>query len=227
MSAASNLSECQLNCLGLSTYLMRASTPGSPFGFILLDDPVQSMDDGHAEAFIADIIPHLLDDHKKQVIVLSHTKKITDRLRQLNQDRLTRLYHFESYERNGPVLIEQAGLKMLIAEISGAIRGNESNREYAVDRIRVLVEKVIREVFLIQEGIPVPNTYDRAKLSELLALFRSIRGTTPMEHAGMQDTIRFCDPAHHTEVGYTVPVMSNIEPHLNRLKTLISRYAVP
>ena len=69
MSAAANLSECQLNCLGLSMWLMRATTPASPFGFVLLDDPVQSMDDDHTEAVIADVVPHLLDQHGKQVII--------------------------------------------------------------------------------------------------------------------------------------------------------------
>lgn len=42
MSAAANLPDCRLNCLGLATYLMRACSPGTPFGLILLDDPVQS-----------------------------------------------------------------------------------------------------------------------------------------------------------------------------------------
>lgn len=51
MSAAANLSECQLNCLGLSFWVMQATSPGSPFGFIVLDDPIQAMDDDHAEAF--------------------------------------------------------------------------------------------------------------------------------------------------------------------------------
>jgi hypothetical protein len=45
--------------------LMRAATPSSPFGFVLLDDPVQSMDDDHTESFILDIVPHLLDNHRK------------------------------------------------------------------------------------------------------------------------------------------------------------------
>jgi hypothetical protein len=75
MSAAANLSECQLNCLGLAMWLMRATTPSSPFGFVLLDDPVQSMDDDHTEAFITDIVPLLLDQHGKQVIVLSHVAR--------------------------------------------------------------------------------------------------------------------------------------------------------
>jgi len=65
MSAAANLSECQLNCVGLAMWLMRATTPSSPFGFVLLDDPVQSMDDDHTEAFISDVVPHLMDHHGK------------------------------------------------------------------------------------------------------------------------------------------------------------------
>jgi hypothetical protein len=61
MSAAANLSQCQLNCLGLSVWMMRATTPGSPFGFIVLDDPIHSMDDDHCEAFMDSVLPHLMD----------------------------------------------------------------------------------------------------------------------------------------------------------------------
>lgn len=224
MSAAANLSECQLNCLGLATYLMRACSPGTPFGFVLLDDPVQSMDDGHAESFIADIVPHLLDDHGKQVIVLSHTQKIVDRLRDLNQHRPTRVYHFDSYAQDGPTLTEQVGLKMLVSEIKGGMVGNEKNREYAIDRMRVLAEEVIRAIHLKQEGQPPPPKYDRASASQLLPLFREITGTTQQEYVGLRDTIAFCDPAHHTEVGYAVPVRTNIQPHLDRLSGLIAKY---
>jgi hypothetical protein len=138
MSAAANLSECQLNCLGIAMWLMRATTPSSPFGFVLLDDPVQSMDDDHAEAFISNIVPHLLDNHGKQVIVLSHVKRITERLRELNGARQVKLYHYESYEHTGPTVTEQIALQMLLAEIKGAARGNEPSgsdeefMEYAV-----------------------------------------------------------------------------------------------
>ena len=74
MSAAANLSECQLNCLGLSFWLMRATMSRSPFGFVVLDDPVQSMDDAHCEAFISTLVPDLCDAHKKQVLILSHER---------------------------------------------------------------------------------------------------------------------------------------------------------
>jgi len=44
MNAISTMSQSQLNCLGLSIHFMRVSTSGNPYGFILLDDPVQSID---------------------------------------------------------------------------------------------------------------------------------------------------------------------------------------
>lgn len=226
MHAAANLSECQLNCLGLSAYLMRACSPGSPFNFIVLDDPVQSMDDGHTEAFLSEIVPHLLDEHNKQVIVLSHTRKIVDRLRQLNQARATRVYHFDSFALGGPTLTEQIGLRMLLAEINGAMKGNELNRAYAVDRMRVLAEHVVREVYLVQEKSPLPKKYDNANPSELASVFRTIQGTTPDEHSRLLDTMKFCDPAHHTEFGYSIPVRSNIEPHYQRLEGFLKKFGV-
>ncbi|MBX3534578.1 MAG: AAA family ATPase [Xanthobacteraceae bacterium] len=225
MSAAANLSECQLNCLGLAMWLMRATTPSSPFGFVLLDDPVQSMDDDHTEAFLSDIVPHLLDDHGKQVIVLSHVKRITERLRELNPARRLRVFHYDSYARGGPAITEQIALQKLLTEIRGAARGNEENRVHSVDRIRVLVEHFVRELHLQVMGVPAPSPqYDRATANDLLPLFQAITGTTTQEHVGLRDTIRFCDPAHHTQVGYSVPVLSNIQPHIDRLETLLRKY---
>jgi DNA repair exonuclease SbcCD ATPase subunit len=225
MSAAANLSECQLNCLGLAMWLMRATTPSSPFGFVLLDDPVQSMDDDHTEAFISDIVPHLLDDHGKQVIILSHVKRITERLRELNPARRLKVFHYDSYARGGPAVTEQIALQKLLTEIKGAARGNEENRAYSVDRIRVLSERFIRELHLQVMGVPAPSPqYDRATAKDLLPLFQTITGTTPQEHVGLRDTVQFCDPAHHTQVGYSVPVLSNIQPHIDRLETLLRKY---
>ena len=41
-----------------------------------------------------------------------------------------------------------------------------------------------------------------------------------------RDTCDFSDPAHHTEVGYTVPVRSNIDPHANRLEQLMKKHGL-
>ena len=224
MSAAANLSECQLNCLGLAMWLMRATTPASPFGFVLLDDPVQAMDDDHAEAFIANIVPHLLDETSKQVVVMSHVKHVVDKLRALNLDRNMRHYHYENFLVGGPVIVTQLRLQQALAEIKGAARGNEKNREFAVDRLRVLVESLVRELYLMKNGKEVPASFDTANSGQLAELFRTISDTDPKEHAGMKDTIRFSDPAHHTQAGYSVPVQSNIQPHVDRVEGLMKKY---
>jgi hypothetical protein len=226
MSAAANLSECQLNCLGLAMWLMRATTTSSPFGFVLLDDPVQAMDDDHAEAFIANIVPHLLDKTKKQVIVMSHVKHVVDRLRALNMDRDIRHYHYESFLVGGPVIVRQQRLNQALAEIKGAARGNEGNRAWAVDRLRVLIEGVVRELYLKKTGTEVPAKYDTATSGDLAEVFRKIPGTDPKEHAGMKDTIKFSDPAHHTQVGYAVPLQANIQPHVDRVEGIMKKYGL-
>lgn len=226
MPAAANLSECQLNCLGLAVWLMRATTKTSPFGFILLDDPVQAMDDDHAEAFIAQVVPHLIDDHGKQVVVLSHVRNVTDKLRALNLHRSTQLFHYENYLQTGPVIVLQARLQQQLAEIKGAAAGNEANRQYAVDRLRVLVEEFVRELHLTKIGQQPPGTYDTANSGQLLDLFRVIPGTAPEDHAGMKDTVRFCDPAHHSQAGYAPPQRTAIQPHIDRVSGLMKKYGL-
>jgi hypothetical protein len=42
----------------------------------------------------------------------------------------------------------------------------------------------------------------------------------------MKDTIRFCDPAHHTQAGYSPPLQSNIQPHIDRVEGLMKRYGL-
>jgi len=224
MSAAANLSECQLNCLGLSFWLVRATAAGSPFGFILLDDPVQAMDDNHCEAFIDSVVPSLCDVHKKQVIMLSHEKKFIDRIRDLNKGRDTIVYHYDDYEKSGPSITPQINLAVMLREVQGLAKGNEANRSSAVDKLRKVGEQFIRDLHLKQTVTPVPAEYDDAQPNELLELFRKIPGTIPDEHNRLKDTFDFAAPAHHQPAGYVVPVLTNITPHIDRLRTLMKKY---
>ena len=226
MPAAANLSECQLNCLGLSVWVMQATSPGSPFGFIVLDDPVQAMDDDHAEAFLSKMVPHLIDSCGKQVIVLSHVQGVTDRLQTINLARSHRYFHLDNYAQTGPVVTEQARIAKMLSHIKGCAQGNVANREHAVDRLRVLIEVFIRELHLIKLGTPAPAKYDNATTGDLLKLFRTIPDTTPQEHSGLADTVGFADPAHHSQVGYSTPLATAINPHIDRVSGLLRRYGL-
>lgn len=226
MSAAATLSECQLNCLGLAMWLMRATTSSSPFGFIVLDDPIQAMDDVHAEAFLTSVVPHLIEKAGKQVILLSHVRKITDRLRDLNAHRSIGHYHYDAYGVQGPSIVSQERRRQLLAEIKYGAKGGEKFREQAVMNLRKLTESVIREAYRLKTGAPVPAAHDTSQPNELLRLFTQIPGFEPREHAGMRDTIQFCSPAHHEEVGYEVPTPERITPHVNRIEELMNRHKI-
>lgn len=117
-------------------WLMRAMTLTSPFGFILLDDPAQSMDDGHCEALMGSLVPNLLDEQRKQVLLLSHVRNAVARLGSLNIGRTVKVCHFESYSCHGPTITAQVRLAQRLAEIGSFARGSKANRELAVDRLR-------------------------------------------------------------------------------------------
>lgn len=66
------LSDSQLNALGLSAFLARASLQGIPL--IVLDDPVQSGDEAHRDTFIDYVVPALLDaDFQVIVTTFDHS----------------------------------------------------------------------------------------------------------------------------------------------------------
>ena len=79
----------------------------------------------------------------------------------------------------------------MLAHIKGCAQGNVANREHAVDRLRVLIELLIRELHLIKVGSPAPAKYDNATTGEVAELFRTIPDTTPQEHGGLADTVGF------------------------------------
>lgn len=226
MSAAANLSECQLNCLGLSFWVARATMPQAPFNFLILDDPVQSMDDDHTEAFILEVIPTLCDGHGRQVIVLSHQKELVDRIRNTNKARDPLVYHFDKFARTGPSITPQINIAIMLNEVKGLADGNEENRRLAVDKLRHVVERLIRDLHQKRVGVPAPKEYDKAEPHELLKLFRKIPHTTQDEYQRLKDTVDFSADAHHQPVGWVVPVTTNIMVHHNKLHTLVKTYGL-
>lgn len=74
------LSQGEVNCMALSLFLPRAIQQDGPFRFVLIDDPVQAMDqvkvDGLAQV-LRDASRHL------QVIVFTHDTRLVDSVRRL------------------------------------------------------------------------------------------------------------------------------------------------
>jgi hypothetical protein len=74
------MSQGELHALGLALFLPRATTPESPFRFVMVDDPVQSMDPAKVEG-LARLLAKVGQD--RQVIVFTHDDRLPEAIRRL------------------------------------------------------------------------------------------------------------------------------------------------
>mgnify|MGYP001282237988 CR=1 FL=1 len=77
------MSQGELHALGLAVFLPRACAPESPFRFVVIDDPVQSMDPAKVDG-LARVLGDLATD--RQVIVFTHDNRLPEALRRLEVD---------------------------------------------------------------------------------------------------------------------------------------------
>jgi hypothetical protein len=76
------LSTGQRNALSLATYLPRATQPESPFGFLILDDPIHAFDTGRVR-YLAQHLMTLAE--RFQVVVFTHDDRLWRELRGLRR----------------------------------------------------------------------------------------------------------------------------------------------
>jgi len=74
------MSQGELHALGLALFLPRATTPESPFRFVVVDDPVQSMDPAKVDG-LARLLAKVGQD--RQVVVFTHDDRLPEALRRL------------------------------------------------------------------------------------------------------------------------------------------------
>jgi hypothetical protein len=74
------MSQGELHALALSLFIPRATLPGSPFRFLVIDDPVQSMDPARVDglARVLDMVAK-----ERQVVVLTHDDRLPEAVRRL------------------------------------------------------------------------------------------------------------------------------------------------
>ncbi|MEV4411019.1 AAA family ATPase [Catellatospora sp. NPDC049609] len=77
------MSQGELQALGLATFLPRSCAAESPFRFVVIDDPVQSMDPAKVDG-LARVLADLAAD--RQVLVFTHDSRLPDAVRRLEID---------------------------------------------------------------------------------------------------------------------------------------------
>jgi energy-coupling factor transporter ATP-binding protein EcfA2 len=75
------MSQGELHSLALSLFVPRATLPESPFRFIVIDDPVQSMDPARVEG-LARVLQNASTD--RQVVVFTHDDRLPEAVRRLD-----------------------------------------------------------------------------------------------------------------------------------------------
>ncbi len=81
--ALSVMSQGELNALGLSLFLPRMEQPGSPFRFVVVDDPVQAMDLDKVDG-LARVLASVAKT--RQVVVFTHDNRLPEAVERLRID---------------------------------------------------------------------------------------------------------------------------------------------
>ena len=74
-------SQGEIGCLALSLFFPRATLPSNPFRFLVIDDPIQSMDPARVDG-LARVFDEVAAD--RQLIVFTHDDRLPESLRRLH-----------------------------------------------------------------------------------------------------------------------------------------------
>ena len=226
MFAAPNLSTSQLNCVGIAIYLACATRKGTPFKTLLIDDPVQSMDDEHTEAFKKQVIERLLK-YGYHVIVLTHMQLLANDVESLYRNRGAVLYKMSHYSRSGPS-IDWKGpqLVRLLESVRRNKDGNEQYRQQATLNLRMFIERFAKDLYKAQTGGTISRRYEDRNWGELKDLLKRCRDFDAADEPRLEDTHTFTSRHLHTDdrMPQPVPSGSQITSHYSEMRGTLTRY---
>jgi DNA repair exonuclease SbcCD ATPase subunit len=163
------LSEAHLNCLGLSIFLSQITNSENPFKFILIDDPVQSMDELHTDNFINEVIEKLLEKGF-QVFVFSHlhtsvASLILKRYKELFPTNI----EFYGYSLEGPQIKirKEDSFENYINGAEQNHNGDLEQRKMAANMIRQALEAYAKSYYCKKSGTELPISCKKSPFSEL------------------------------------------------------------
>jgi energy-coupling factor transporter ATP-binding protein EcfA2 len=158
-------SEAEGNCLGLSLYFSQRVDRNPGWSMIMLDDPVQSMDQGHEEGLI-NLLARVSRD--RQVIVMTHARRFASQV----EAQFAAVGSFTKYvfERgSGPdpqIALAEGRLDELLTYAEANAQGELARRESCAGAIRKAVERFCRELAAktatqLKKGLSVEDMINR------------------------------------------------------------------
>jgi DNA repair exonuclease SbcCD ATPase subunit len=194
MNPVSCFSESHMNCLCLSVYFSQRVLNNPYWDFVILDDPVQSMDEDHGKNLI-----RILGEVRtsKQVIVMSHNAKFCQDFTDLfyGQDYL--FYEFSGYTIEGPKIdLKHAPYETYTIIAKKYFDGNLEERATSGNNLRKAIERFTSDL-LTQNG---KMSYSKAyglSLDERLEKIETTKLLTCPEIGEIKAVLNVCDASSH------------------------------
>ncbi len=218
-SAVSSLSESKLNALGICISIATYMRHPQPFEFLVIDDPIQSLDAEHEAQFV-EVIRELVEQGK-QVILLSHNKGWVNAVRNGCRSINGWMYEITGYDRSGPHICEKTWVPLQerfqeIAAILNDQMAGSVRLQHAEEEMRILVCELTAQIAKQVLGKTV-SSHD-LNASEVHALLMKCHVDQRLiDRIGQ--TFSTTDAAHHAPADY-VPHRQRIQQYQGYLNEL-------
>lgn len=217
INPTSMFSEAQGNCLGLSLYFSQRVKRNPGWSTIILDDPVQSMDDGHKENLIS-----LLNtlQTQNQIIVLTHDKAFKQSLsNQFSNNPAYIAYEIIKTEKTPEptVEVQLERFDQLLSYAEKCADGASVQRETGFNCLRKAIEVFVRMVMEKHKIQAIRGDDLRQRINKL--------APTPLALADTGTLLRIkgnCDPNSHDSTAADTP--GKIRGHIKDLNLIWTKY---
>ena len=162
VSAVSSLSESKLNALGLCVSIATCLKGESVFDFLIIDDPIQSLDTEHEAQFVT-IIRNLVEKCGKQVILLSHNHPWLNEVKAGCRSLNGWYYEFTGYTQVGPhiAIVDWENWQERLRRVNAILSDPKADLvqlQQAEEEIRIAIGDITTELYKKVKGIKKVRT---------------------------------------------------------------------
>jgi hypothetical protein len=156
------MSTGQRNALSLATYFPRAAQPQSPFGFLVLDDPVQSFDSWRVR-YLADHLRKVAERY--QVIVMSHDERLWSELHRYGSIRQSIRLDRPQGDQSKVRVSEKSSGMLLLEDLMGTLNAEDQSPVGTPQAVTAMTLAMCRLALDAEVGLQIEIVGRRAGLS--------------------------------------------------------------
>lgn len=211
-------SEAEGNCLGLSLYFSQRVDRNPGWSMILLDDPVQSMDQGHEEGLV-----HLLArvSRDRQLIIMTHAPRFANQVEaQFGAIESFTKYVFERGSGPDPqIALAEGRLDELLNYAEANADGELARRESCANAVRKGVERFCRDLAVKAQV----DLRKRMSVEDMVDRLHQQKAIDDLEVGTLHRLRKFGNRGSH-EDDTVNPATSSILSNVNALRALQGRH---